>query len=130
MLKLIFLLYLLHFCHGIKTFTKSDKLSWDENAIFTGFFESMISTDISTSIWSEIARIDGKSYKDIFAEEIGFEGEIDASLAKMIVISDHCLHDLLFNQSSVDFKVWFLPFLKAYCLQLPNFSLHNFLFIH
>ena len=104
-LKFIFL-FLIHFCESLKSFEKSEPLSWNENAIFHGFLEPMISTDLSTSIWSLIAKNEnGKSYRDIFAEEIEFESDIDASLAKMIIISDLCLHDLMFNQSSVTFKV-------------------------
>ena len=104
-LKFVFL-FLIHFCESLKSFEKSEPLSWNENAIFRGFLEPMISTDLSTSIWSLIAKNEnGKSYRDIFAEEIEFESDIDASLAKMIIISDFCLHDLMFNQSSVTFKV-------------------------
>ena len=103
-LKLIFL-FLIHFGESLKSFGKSDdRLSWNENAIFGGFLEPMISTDLS--IWSQIAKAEnGKTYKVIFDEEIELELNIDASLAKMIVISDLCLHDLMFNQSSVTFKV-------------------------
>ena len=103
-LKLIFL-FLIHFGQSLKSFAKSDdRLLWNENAIFGGFLEPMISTDLS--IWSRIAKAEnGKSYRDIFDEEIEIELNIDGSLAKMIVISDLCLHDLMFNQSSVTFKV-------------------------
>ena len=74
-LKFIFL-FLIHFCESLKSFEKSKPLSWNENAIFRGFLEPMISTDLSTSIWSLIAKNEnGKSYRDIFAEEIEFESD-------------------------------------------------------